>query len=96
MVDINKDMGSTISLYVTDKIHEIQLKHNNLCKDFMRLEERVGRLERDIINTTVKVERTHAENVDMSNKVLNIQLLEEGRSTYVPRRRITHAASTYR
>ena len=88
-------MGTTISMYVTEKVQEIQMKHNNLCRDVMKLQERVGRLERDIINTSVRVDRTHAENLEMSNKVLNIQLLEEGRSTYKPRRRIAHTASSY-
>jgi len=49
--------------------------------------ERVSSLEKNIINMTVTVKNTQ-------NDVLNIALLEEGRSTYRPSRR-SHVNSSY-
>lgn len=54
---------------------------------------RLAGLERDVANFGVVLGKVQKKSSDNSNSLLNISLLEEGRSTY---KRKHHTASTYK
>lgn len=69
------------------------------CAD---LENKIAFLERDIINNGVKtinnehkLDSMYHHVNDNTAKLLNISLLEEGRSIYQPRTRKSHTSSSY-
>ena len=84
-------MGAIISL-----IHKLQ-KQNS------QLENRLSLLEKDVINNRIvtttlnhKVESINHHVDSNTSQLLNISLLEEGRSVYRPKSRTSHTASSYR
>lgn len=89
-------MGNILAL-VTNVDEEVKLmtEENELmrCKLEM-MAERIGRLERDIINTNVLVNNSREEIKVLSNRMLSIDLLDEGRSRMG--RRVSHTASSYK
>lgn len=81
-------MGSTISV---------------LTMRLNRLEERISALEKDFMNLYIssrnsdkKIQTISNDTRQNTNTLRNMALLEEGRSIYTPRTRISHTASTYR
>lgn len=89
-------MGNILAL-VTNIDEEVKLitQENELmtCKLEM-MAERMGRLERDIINTNVRLNNSREEIKILSNRMLSIDLLDEGRSMIG--RRVSHTASSYK
>ena len=68
-----------------------------------KMESKMAFLERDVINHGVqtttnshKIDSIYNHVNDNSTKLLNISLLEEGRSVYRPKNRTSHTASSYR
>ncbi len=68
-----------------------------------KLESRLAFMERDVINHGVqttnnkfKVDSLLIRTDDNEAKILNISLLEEGRSVYRPKNRVSHTSSSYR
>lgn len=57
-------------------------------------QSRLAGLEKDVSNLGVTITQVHGTCQDNSNHLLNLSLLEEGRSTY--RRPKRYTASTYR
>lgn len=76
---------------------------SNLESRCKRLESKIAFLERDVINhgvqttkNTHKIDSVYNHVNDNTSKLLNISLLEEGRSVYRPKNRASHTASSYR
>ena len=90
-------MGNVPSMNFMDipAEHERLLEALRLLRDEMRIfQERLAGLEKDVGNIGVIVENTKRVSVDNSNDILNISLLEEGRSMYRPRK--SHTSSSYK
>ena len=81
-------MGSTIS-YIKYKVGDLEERLSMLERDYMNLYETVQ-------NNIQKISRNSRRTDDNYKHILNISLLEEGRSVYRPRSRVAHTASTYK
>ena len=93
-------MGNILTLTNLENIDEevkFMIEENELMRSKLEMmSERIGRLERDIINTRVDVNSSREDIKTLSNRLLAIDLLEEGRSNYINKRRVSHTASSYR
>lgn len=65
-----------------------------LRAEMSSFQTRLAGLEKDVSKCGVAINRIHQTSQDNSNALLNISLLEEGRSVYRKPKR--HTASTYR
>ena len=86
-------MGNYVSV-ITEFENELKyLRDRNtfLEERLEKMYERVGRLEKDIINTSIKANLIKEEVKNVTNRVLNIDLLEQGRSYIGSRKRHTHS-----
>ena len=86
-------MGNYISI-ITEFENELKYlrEKNTFLEDRLeKMYERVGRLEKDIINTSIKANLIKEDVKHVKNRVLNIDLLEEGRSYIGSRKRHTHS-----
>ena len=75
-------MGNYVSI-ITEFENELKYlrEKNAFLEDRLeKMYERVGRLEKDIINTSIKANLIKEEVKIVKNRVLNIDLLEHGRS----------------
>ena len=86
-------MGNYVSV-ITEFENELKyLRDKNafLEERLEKMYERVGRLEKDIINTSIKANLIKEEVKNVTNRVLNIDLLEQGRSYIGSRKRHTYS-----
>lgn len=76
---------------------DVVLLRDELLKsrsEISSLQRRVAGLEKDVSNFSVVLNKAHETSQANSNNLLNISLLEEGRSVYRKPKR--HTASTYK
>ncbi len=83
-------MGSTWS---SDAEEEWTREFNEMKRQIRVLNDRLAIVEKNYPNVLVKVNQTAKVADKNRSEILNVQLLEEGRSSYRPRK--THLHSTY-
>lgn len=81
-------MGSTIS-YIKYKIGQLEERLSIIERDYMNLYDTVQK-------NIHMISRNSRRTDDNYKHILNISLLEEGRSVYRPRSRVAHTASSYK
>ncbi len=89
-------MGNYVSIifHMQNEIKDIRERNEFLHDKLESMYERTGKLEKDIINTQINV-NLQKENLQfVTNRIMNIDLLEEGRSYIGNRKR--HTASEYK
>ena len=86
-------MGNYVSIIAEfeNELKYLRDRNTFLEERLEKMYERVGRLEKDIINTSIKANLIKEEVKIVKNRVLNIDLLEEGRSYIGSRKRHTHS-----
>ena len=88
-------MGNYIALFMDlqNEVNELHRKNKFLEDKLEGCNERIGKLEKDIINTSIKSNLIKEDVTYLGNRILNIDLLEQGRS-YIGGRK-SHTASMY-
>ena len=79
---------------ILKEVRDLRERNDFLQDRLERAYERMGKLEKDIINTQTNLNIMKNEVKDTSNRLLSIDLLEEGRSYIGSRKR--HTYSTYK
>jgi len=89
-------MGNTIEVMgIIREEHSRIFEILHLIKNEMNhFQNRLAGLERDFENISVTTNQTKLQSENNSTALLNLNLLEEGRSTY--RKKRFHTSSTYR
>lgn len=83
-------MGSSLS--VEEEVLRAELRQLRL--EMSSFQKRLAGLEKDVSSCGIAINACHETTRDNSNNLLNISLLEEGRSVYRKPKR--HTASTYK
>lgn len=83
-------MGSSFS--VEEEVLRAELRQLRL--EMSSFQKRLAGLEKDVSSCGIAINACHETTRDNSNNLLNISLLEEGRSVYRKPKR--HTASTYK
>ena len=86
-------MGNYVSIIkeFENELKYLRDKNTFLEERLEKMYERVGKLEKDIINTSIKTNLNKEEVKKVTNRIINIDLLEQGRSYIGSRKRHTYS-----
>lgn len=95
---ILKKMGNKESRY-TQEVENMKASNSQLREELRVYQTRLAGLEKDLSNFVIETRKVKTLAKENSNQLLSLSLLEEGRSTYVGKKRgkgmKTHTASSY-